>query len=292
MKLLALLIVLGFMRAGMSCQWFRRDDWFNVIQHWADHNIVDPATRYICAVVLTSVALALITHLLKNQLWGIVGLLINVAILFYVIGRSQLAQALHHYLSDWRTGDLEGAALHAQQHFGIDMQQINSGVDLHYQMRSRVLYVGLLDFFAAVFWYLIFGVMGALIPLLTRIYVQQSSGEAKLWALQAQEVVEWLPARLLGLTFAVAGNFGACFGEWSEYAFKFHLSNMDFLAICGMSAIGLTDIVEEDQHQDGELSREYLYKTEQEIRALSALVDRSRYVWFAIVSVAVVLGWL
>jgi membrane protein required for beta-lactamase induction len=101
-----------------------------------------------------------------------------------------------------------------------------------------------------------------------------------------------MPSRLLGLTFAVAGNFGTSFGEWAQYISKTKMSNVDFLSVCGISAIGLTDIVETEHSQNGDLTRDYLYKAEQEIRALLALIDRSRYVWFAIVAVAIVLGWL
>jgi len=28
--------------------------------------------------------------------------------------------------------------------------------------------------------------------------------------------IEWLPARLLGLAFAITGNFAACFRQWRE----------------------------------------------------------------------------
>ena len=146
-----------------------------------------------------------------------------------------------------------------------------------------------------VFWYLILGVFGALVSCLTQLYVANASGEAKVWAQKSKEIVEWLPSRLLGLTFAVAGNFGTCFGEWALRILQTKMNNADFLEACGMSAIGLTDIVEDEDIRNtdtGELSRDYIYKAEQELRALLALIERSRYVWIAIVAVAIVLGWL
>lgn len=292
MKLLALLIVLGVEHFWSLGRYVRRDNWFMVLQSWTDHNVLDPAARYLCAAVAPAFVVAMMVWVLKNQFWGVLGFLLDVFILFYVIGRGQLTQSVENYLSNWRTGDLQGAVHEAEIYFGIDQNSVNNGVELHHMMRSRVLYLGLTDFFVVIFWYLLLGVLGAMIGCLTRLYVLNATGEAKQWAQKAQHVIDWMPSRLLGLTFAVAGNFGTCFGEWIEYIGKTKMSNIDFLSVCGVSAIGLTEIIEDEETKNGEPSRDYLYKAEQEIRALLALIERSRYVWFAIIAVAIVLGWL
>lgn len=292
MKLLALVIVLiaeHFLSWG---RYVRRDEWFVVIQNWMDHNVLDPAPRYMCAVLISAFFIAVVVWILKYQFWGVLGFLLHVLILFYVVGRGQLNQLVEHYLANWRTGDIQGASYQAQTYFGVEHDSINDGVDLHHKMRSKVLYVGLTDFFVVIFWYLVLGVFGALVGCLTQLYVINATGEAKQWAQKALHVIEWLPARLLGITFAVAGNFGTCFGEWVQYITKTNMNNSDFLSVCGVSAIGLTDIVEDENTRSDtdDLSRDYLYKAEQEIRALLALIERSRYVWIAIVAIVIVLG--
>lgn len=295
MKLLALLIVLAVEHWRPLGRFVHRDAWFVTIQNWMDHNVLASSARYFCAVVIPALLIALTLCVLKKPLWGLVGFLLQMLLLFYVIGRGRLAQAVECYLSDWRTGDLQGATHQAEAHFGVAQGSIEDGVELHHKMRKQVLYCGLTDFFVVIFWYLILGVFGALVSCLTQLYVANASGEAKEWAQKSKEIIEWLPARLLGLTFAVAGNFGTCFGEWAQSILQTKMSNVDFLSVCGVSAIGLTDIIEDENiynTETDELSREYLHKAEQEIRALLALIERSRYVWVTIVAVAIVLGWL
>lgn len=295
MKLLALLMALGIERWRPLGRFVHRDAWFASIQSWMDHNVLEPSTRYFCAVVIPAIFIALMLCLFKKPLWGMLGFLLQVLLLLYVIGRGRLTQALENYLSDWRTNDLQGAAHHAQEHFMVVEDSVEDGVTLHHQMRKQILYYGLIDFFVVVFWYLILGVFGALVSCLTQLYVANAGGEAKAWAQKSKDVIEWLPARLLGLTFAVAGNFGTCFGEWVDRVMQPKMNNSVFLEACGMSAIGLTNIIEDDNihnAETGELTRDYLHKAEQELRALLALIERSRYVWVAIVAVAIVLGWL
>lgn len=292
MKLVALLMVLALERFWPLGRYVRHDGWFVAVQNWMDHNVLDSAARYFCAVLIPAFIIALIICLFENQFWGVLGFLCNVFVLLYVIGRGQLTEKIENYLSDWRTGDVQGAALYAQTHLGIDREFVENAAELQHKVRNHILYCGLTDFFVIVFWYLVLGVFGALVAFFTQLYVLYATGEARQWSQKARHIIEWIPARLLGLTFAFAGNFGTCFGEWVEYISQTKMSNMDFLTVCGVSAIGLTDIVEEEEGKSDEPSRDYLYKSEQEIRALVDLIQRSRYVWVAIIAVAIVLGWL
>jgi AmpE protein len=83
-------------------------------------------------------------------------------------------------------------------------------------MRGALLYAGFERWFAVVFWFFLLGPAAALFYRILQLLARLPNGPAAERALLLRwlEWIEWLPARLLGLAFAVAGNFVGCVRVW------------------------------------------------------------------------------
>ncbi len=73
--------------------------------------------------------------------------------------------------------------------------------------------------FAVIFWYLILGAFGLVLYGAVLAYMalfSTSTERSGIYTLltQIQGILEWVPVRLLGLTFALVGNFAAVFPAW------------------------------------------------------------------------------
>ncbi|OGT47690.1 MAG: hypothetical protein A3E82_00910 [Gammaproteobacteria bacterium RIFCSPHIGHO2_12_FULL_38_11] len=89
--------------------------------------------------------------------------------------------------------------------------------------------------FALLFWYFIFGPVGlALYVVVAALYTQLH--EQKYFIL-IQGILDWLPIRLLGLSFALAGNFSVVFKEWMKTLFQGVAPNQNQVVSFGELAV-------------------------------------------------------
>ena len=72
--------------------------------------------------------------------------------------------------------------------------------------------------FVLLFWYFFFGPMGLILYVtVTALHAQLSDQKYFVLALG---VLDWLPIRLMGLSYALAGNFSVAFKEWTRMLFE------------------------------------------------------------------------
>lgn len=110
-------------------------------------------------------------------------------------------------------------------------------------LRKQAAYLYLTEWFAIFFWFTLFGPTGALFFRLLTLYNQHPrirDGLLPSFA-QWQVVMEWLPARYMGLCFCLSGNFATCFHVWRQLAIDTHTSNPNFLARCLDAALIVDD---------------------------------------------------
>ena len=85
------------------------------------------------------------------------------------------------------------------------------------------------------FWYFLFGPGGLI------IYVVVSALHAQLkeqkYFILVQGILDWVPIRLVGLSFALAGHFGAVFKEVMKFLFQRVSDNQNQVVIFGELAL-------------------------------------------------------
>ena len=89
--------------------------------------------------------------------------------------------------------------------------------------------------FAPLFWYFVFGPVGLMLYV-TVVALRAQMPTQQYFAL-TQGVLDWVPIRLVGLTFALAGNFGVVFKVWIKDVFQSISDNQNQVVAMGDAAL-------------------------------------------------------
>lgn len=198
----------------------------------------------------------------------------SVCIVLYSFGRGEFTETVGEYVKasyveDW------ACAVEKAEALGLSCDSILSEdwSTLHRRVFSQAAYSGFERSFAVVFWFLLFGPLFALFYRLLYLYLKSRPNDAVaehiLWA------VEWPAVRLLGLTFALTGNFVGCFGVLKNAFFDFTETAKHHLTYFALGSFSSDDTL--DIAQD--INRK-------EVSLLTKLYQRT--MWFWLVAIAVI----
>lgn len=219
----------------------------------------------------------LLTLLLFLVLPGWLALIAGALILLYSLGRGEFATGVNSYVKACSEGVWDDAILAAEEQ-GVDHDPVRSQdwPRLHECMLQATAYQGFERLFAVLFWFVVFGPAGALLYRLSFLYATtftSSHASRWLWA------IEWLPARLLGVSFAVTGNFVGCLNRWKAHLLHASLPN-DYVLM--QSALGALSV-------DDELVQS-CDVTQREVAALKRLYTRTLWFWLACLAIVTIAG--
>jgi AmpE protein len=203
-----------------------------------------PALPLVLALVIPIFILVVI-FLAVHELTNSVGWMffVYVPVLLYSLGRGNFVAEVNEYLALSQRGDSVAASKF------IDELRGNSEADphnadigdwpaLHTQALKVISYRGFERTFAVLFWFFIAGPFGALLYRLSVIYREISAPDSE----DARLAAKWLwllemPAvRLMGVTWAMVGNFDAC--PLRQSLLDIQSSSMHILNNCLRGALG------------------------------------------------------
>ncbi len=113
--------------------------------------------------------------------------------------------------------------------------------------------------FGVIFWFLIFGAMGALIyrlAILLKDIASSGTEDAEFFLKKDEsgqvakrniyitglaQILDWVPVRIVSLFYSLIGDFAGTFSCWLRHVLSFTASSADILTRCGMAATGLSD---------------------------------------------------
>jgi AmpE protein len=275
MEFLIILIawaLLRWRRPGAAPQ---RDQWLWAwyLRAGAVLAMLPAAARLLLVCALPALLVAVIAWLLTPWLGGVLLFAFALSVLLYSLGRGDIRAELDAYLERWQRGDLEAAYREAQV-MGLDTVPVDDGAELHAQVRRTALYLALERWFAVVFWFYLLGPGGALFYHILQWSRRNRRNDAEQQLLRRWlEWLDWLPARLLGLAFAVAGNFAGCFRVWranllTSPPVRALLVLYEQEALAGVATSG-----EKPQ---------FIEQAAVELRELAALLDRCAISWLVL----------
>lgn len=90
--------------------------------------------------------------------------------------------------------------------------------------------------FGPMLWYFVFGPIGLVLYVVVGSLREQLPDQR--YFLITQGVLDWVPVRVLGLTFALAGNFGTVFKLWMSELLKPVVGDCDQVTAFGDAALG------------------------------------------------------
>lgn len=130
---------------------------------------------------------------------------LHLLLLLWSLGRGDVQRQLAPFRASWQRGDAEAAYLDAQRDLGV---QAEDDVGLLREVQGYLLWQAHQGFFAVVCWYALLGPLPALAYRLLALAGERGGGDPlQRRAVQLRHLLDWLPARALVLTLALAGNF-------------------------------------------------------------------------------------
>ncbi|MCQ4347672.1 regulatory signaling modulator protein AmpE [Pseudomonas stutzeri] len=238
MSFLVLLLVVALERIGHWRQRTQQDGPFHVALtrvEAAPRLAGRPLRQLLLLVGMPLALLALSLWALAPLAYGILLLPVHLLVLLWSLGRGDPWLDLAPFRDSWQRGDAEAAYLDARRDLGVQAEDASG---LLSQVQGFLLWQAQQGFFAVVFWYALLGPLAALAYRLLALVVEHAAGEGlRALAVRLRHLLDWLPARLLALSLALAGNFVATRRVLSGRLLDRHAGAAQLVADAGRAAV-------------------------------------------------------
>lgn len=283
MTFFTILLVLAVLQLWGSGQAFQNDQWF---ERWSNRifkSISHKTWRLAVLIILPMLVILFLCEVLDNIAFGLFLYALYVVVLLYSLGRGDFTLTISDYLQCWRVGDFEAAYLKAQDIGDFTQSDvISSPQTLHDRIREVILYEGYQRWFAVVFWFLILGPAGALGYRLCHIALGLTvvEQEDRQRLMKVLHYLDWLPARLLSVCFALTGSFESAFNAWLTQVSD-NKPLPELIDECARAALNGPACVFLSTD-----TQQAIEQGEAEIHAVQALLSRSVIAWLIFIALA------
>lgn len=227
-------------------------------------------------VLLPLALLALLLLALAPLLYGWLLLPVHLLVMIFCLGRGDVLAALGPFRDAWRRGDMEAAYLVAARDLQVDGED---NADLLRKVQGHLLWEGYQGFFAVIFWYALLGPLPALAyRLLALIATHATQAPLREQAARLRHAMDWLPARVLAVSFGLVGNFVAVTQTLLHELLSWEIPAARLLLDSGVAGADLTD---ETSGEAGVASLDAIWQ----------LLIRAAVVWYGVMALGT-LFWL
>lgn len=240
---------------------------------------------FLLIYALPLISLALILFIAKDSIFGLATMVVHILVLLVAFDRTQPGQLAKDFLKKWREGDMTACIAFLKQEFNAEgLPDTDDRDEIGKYFSKQLAYRSFERMFVLFFWYMCTGALGVLFSYIS-YQLRDSHREQQLqkqvdlinWIIHA---LEWIPLRLLALTFSLAGNFERCFENLraSFWYFRAEASNAELLysyANCAVSGMVKNNAAKEGAEEDEEAA---------EIQAILGLLERSQAIWLILLA--------
>ena len=278
------------------------DGWFFrfrcLVEDWTT-NFVDKIplgwlAAFVLIYALPLVSLTLILFIAAGSVFGLATMMVHILVLLVALDRTQPGQLTKDFIEKFRGGDMAECIDFLKQEFhATSLPDVDDKDGIGKYFSKLLTYHSFEMMFVLFFWYVCAGALGILFSYISYQLrdshrEQQLQKEVDFISLVIQ-VLEWIPLRLLALTFSLAGNFVQCFENVraSFWRFSIETNNADLLygyAHCAASGMEINNPLkknEEAEAQDREPA---------EIQAILGLLKRSQAIWLSVLALITIVG--
>ena len=202
MTYLAFLVATGLYLAIGSGGPLHNDQWYDSFQSRVEAVEPDFWLRFVLLVVVPCAGFTLAYAVFEEMFGAAAVLLLGTPALFFSFGRLQWPALVNRFRTRVAAGDVEGALL-ALDAAGFRMPELDDVMSAERDGARFLLYEGFQRWFSPVFYFLLFGPFFAVGYRL----VVLGSGDRNAPMNRVLHFLDWLPSRVLLLTFGAIGNF-------------------------------------------------------------------------------------
>ena len=251
---------------------------------------------------LMLLSLLMVLQIVSGTFYGFVTMLIHIWVLLVALDRTQPGKLANEFLSRWRRGDSQGTLLFLQEQ-GLCAKEgvLRSDHEIYACFKEQLTYRCFEKMFIMIFSYLLAGAFGVLFAYVS--YQLRDSHDARQNEKQVNliagmiSILEWIPVRLLALTFCLVGNFVLCFDQlrprFLDFSQRSNSADLYVYASCalsGMSESGETAGVPLSTHIDPSDAESERLAQAAEVQALQALLERGQAIWLVVLALFTLLG--
>jgi AmpE protein len=283
---LALQHYLGINRSTTKSRSFSQ--WFDLFQRRSWFQKLGRTGRYYFIVFIPSIIIGGCFVMIEDKLLGLPAIVLEVALLLYVLSHADFERHVTQYRDDLANGNIKGAYRCAEQYLAIPEIELSDELSkMHDQVCHTILHRWFEFFFLMIFWFLALGVPGVLLAWFSLQYSQLVHCEEKAW--RPMHWLSWIPARLLGLTFALAGNFVQAVAVWKQTLWKWRTpADVVLYKVALASLSGKNDKAScMDTMTNAETDTQVACDQMQELQMLHR---RSAIVWLAVIALITIVG--
>lgn len=226
-------------------------------------------------VGLPTAAVGFVYALLWGTFLSLLAMVFSVAVLWFCLGPRDLDSDVEAWTQAVETGDDERARERAAALTGGADGKVCDGVLLQFNERC----------FAVLFWFALLGPLGAALYRTAALAQSNPAAEGDAAfaaaATRLKGILDWAPARLVALGFALAGSFEEAITDWKAYYDRkspdFWTMNSDIIVATGRGALRIGGEEEGDEPAA--------------VRSASALTLRALIVWVALFGLVTIGGF-
>lgn len=227
----------------------------------------------------------LISAMLGNVL-GLFGFIFGIAVLIFMIGPRDLEDDVKNINTALENKDYEGANFHVSKLAGRTISE--PPMQLVQTAKEEILLQANTRLLGVFFWFILLGPVGAVLFRLSCLLKDHQRDENDDFAEASRElyqILNWLPARVCVLSYAVAGSFVDTMSYWNGISDLWLRDSEEFIVVSGVGALRYQQRVGREDHDNGEPDIDAIH------HALS-LVKRAIIVWVVLLGLLTVTGWL
>jgi len=282
-----LALVLGHVAPSLVAA-FRQYRWYTAWLRWLGEVAGETwSGRFGIALALVPVLLvvALLQWVLDGPVYGLLGLLFDIAVLVYAWGPRDLDVDVEAVIDAHDTPARRAAIAR------LGLSGETAALDGP-ALVEAVFTNALQRWFGVLFWFLLLGPVGAI---LYRLAVQGSAvpdlpERNRAGTLALKTALEWPVAQLMTLAMALVGNFDTVFTAWREAGGARFRLDTGFLAHAARASV--RGELAEEAEEYAEEGMVQAMRDLPELRDAMSLVWRILLLWLAVLAVFVIGGWV
>ena len=232
MTIIIILLCLGLNAFTPVGKWTRQYGWlsqyFKYHQKWLGTTPFGKGVLgLLMALVPAVLAVAILQWILSHFTWGIAAFIFDAAILLYALGVMPRVE--------------KGSSTKAPKTRTVEEAARGQSEAVIATETDNVLWQAQTSMFAVLFWFVILGPAGAVLYRFSRLLSEQTyvedSPQIRTTAMSWVSYLDWLPVRLLGLCFVLAGRFESAFKVWWGQIGTGPQNNIAYLEACSHAAL-------------------------------------------------------
>ena len=287
MKLIALILGLIIERTATHLLHLRELRWFDGYFDTGTQQVEKLGATWrlpgvILLLAIPAIPVALVSLGFRDVLWDLPYLAFAIFVLLFSLGPRDLSQEVEDFCKAITANDEDEAGRVATELLEVTAE--NPGVKpiveaIFVQANNRM--------FGVIFWFVVLGPLGAWVFRLTDLYrrraafEEQRYGPSLPWINGVHGVLNFVPARLAAVGYALGGSFDDAVDCWREYEpdpnEPIHSGNDRVIACVGCGAMGQAGEVPEDPAQAA--------------RGAMRLVNRTLFIWMTVLALMTIFGW-